>query len=183
MRDLSTSCGYSTVPPVPEYISPKGGYDDTFVNSDIKSGQKGNYPYQIFNPHYARTAHAHFDNIPWLREAFVRPVFMNELDAQEAGLKEGDIVRVYNDTGSIVRPLCATKRMVRGVIGVTHGGWLEVDEATGYDIGGSANTLCASHAAGLRTDAYNSGVAAVELYNGEFIADAYRLNGVPACQE
>jgi anaerobic dimethyl sulfoxide reductase subunit A len=181
IRNVTAAMGFSTVPALPEYVPPINGIEATYSNWETK--EKGKYPYQVYNPHYLRSSHAHFDNIPWLREAFARPVFMNELDAEEEGLKDGDIVRVYNEWGSIVRPLYATKRIVRGVLGVTHGGWYEVDEKTGYDFGGAANTLCAPVMGGLRVDGYNTNIGAIEKFDGEFIPDAERLNKRPACQE
>jgi anaerobic dimethyl sulfoxide reductase subunit A len=181
INEVSKVMGYSEIPPLPEYVPPLGGYQETFENGDIASGRKSQYPYQIFNPHYPRSSHAHFDNIPWLREAFIRPVFMNELDATDEGLQDGDIVRIWNTEGSIVRPLCTTKRMMRGVIGVTHGGWFELDE-DGNDLGGAANTLCVQQMAGLRVDGYNTNVGAIERYTKDFTPDAQRLNVAPACQ-
>ena len=174
--------GFAKVPALPEYVPPVNGYQDTFVNGDIASGQKGEYPFQIFNPHYLRTAHAHFDNVAPLREACVRPVYMNDLDAAEYGLKDGDTVRVYNEWGSIIRPLGVTKRMMRGVLGVSHGGWLEIDEETGYDLGGSANTLCAPVMTGTRVSGYNTQIGAIERYDGSFTPDAERINVAPECQ-
>ena len=181
IRDITEAMGFSTTPALPEYVPPLGGYEETF--SDWEKQEKGEYPFQIFNPHYLRSSHAHFDNIPWLREAFARPVYMNELDAQEYGLKDGEAVRVYNEHGSIVRPLCVTKRIMQGVLGVTHGGWFELDEETGYDLGGAANTLCAPNMAGTRVSGYNTNVGAIERYTGEFIPDVERIYMPPACQD
>jgi anaerobic dimethyl sulfoxide reductase subunit A len=178
---MADMMGFAKLSPLPEYVPPIGGYEETYENADIE-GKKGKYPFQIFNPHYIRTAHAHFDNVPILREAFTRPVFMNELDAAEYGLVDGDTVRIYNEWGSIVRPLSTTKRMMRGVLGVTHGGWFELDE-DGNDLGGSGNTLCAPTMTATRVSGYNTQIGAIEKYSKTFVPDAERLNKAPACQE
>ena len=72
--------------------------------------------------------------------------------------------------------------MMRGVLGVSHGGWLEIDEETGYDLGGSANTLCAPVMTGTRVSGYNTQIGAIERYDGSFTPDAERINVAPECQ-
>ncbi len=54
--------GY-TWKPYPSYKTPVNGYEATF--SDWENKVKGDYPYQIFNPHYLRRSHTQFDNLPW----------------------------------------------------------------------------------------------------------------------
>ena len=182
-RDLSSKLGegYSKLRPLPEYVPTVNGYESTF--EDIAAGVKGVYPYQLYTPHYYRSAHAHYDNIPCLREAFARPVFINPLDAQTKGVSDGDVVRVFNDNGSVLRPLCVTDRIMPGVVGLTHGAALEVDEETGFNISGSDNWLTAPVTTGFGTDGYNSQICDFEKYEGEFVADVDRPEPVPSCQQ
>ena len=43
-------------------------------------------------------------------EAFPQRVFVNEIDARERKLKDGDKVKVYNERGALVLPCRLTKK-------------------------------------------------------------------------
>lgn len=182
-RDKSRQlgAGYSELPCLPEYIPTVNGYEATF--KDFSTGEKATYPYQLYTPHYYRSAHAHYDNIPWLREAFIRPVFLNTTDATEKGISDGDTVRVFNDNGSVLRPACVTDRIVPGVVGLPHGAAIEVDQKTGFNIAGSDNWLTYPVTTGFGTDGYNTQVCNFEKWTGDFTADAERPEPVPSCQQ
>ena len=105
--DLFNSIGLCdhTYAPYPEYLVPSVGYETTFKDGKI-GGEKGEYPYLLFNPHYFRRSHSVFDNCPWLREAWANPVFLNASDAKEKGIEEGDTVRVWTKYGEVLRKAC-----------------------------------------------------------------------------
>jgi anaerobic dimethyl sulfoxide reductase subunit A len=182
LNEYTKRMGYSEAPPVPTYMSPIGGYGDTFA--DYASGTKGSYPYQLFNPHYFRTAHAHFDNVPNLREAAVRLLYINSEDAKEKGINDGDTVHIFNENGESLRPACVTNRIVKGAVALPHGGWVEVDEKTGIDRGGSGNYLTKSTTTGLGTSGYNTQICNIEKWTGApLVSDWERINTAPACQQ
>jgi anaerobic selenocysteine-containing dehydrogenase len=52
------------------------------------------------------------------------PVEMNPTDAASRGLREGQMVRVWNDLGEIILPLSITEGLPPGVIAAEKGGWL-----------------------------------------------------------
>ena len=165
--------------PYPSYKVPVNGYEETFVDGKI-GGEKGEYPYQVFNPHYLRRSHTQYDNLPWLRHAFANPVFISAADAAEKGVSDGDWVRVYNQYGSILRPASVTQRMMPGVIAVPHGPWVDIDPETGYDRAGTDNILTAPVSSGCGTAGYNSTLVNFEKYSGK-LPDDYTLEPrVPA---
>jgi anaerobic dimethyl sulfoxide reductase subunit A len=173
--------GYSEVPPIPKYVPTTNGYEDTF--SDYENRIKGEYPFQLYTPKYIRSRHAHFDNISWLREAFVRPVFISTQDAQEKGISDMDTVRVYNNNGSVLRPACVTNRIMPGIVGLPHGGEIRVDETTGYNFAGSANWLTYPTSTGHGCDGYNSQICNFEKYSGEALElDCFWPNRNPQLQ-
>ena len=150
--------------PYPTYHAPLWGYEETFSDWDNKV--KGDYPYQVTNPHYLRRAHTVFNNIPWLREAMPNPVWINASDAAEKGVSEGDTVLVYSAYGKVLRTASLTERLMPGVLALPHGAWVEIDEETGLDKAGSDNMLLGPKAAGLGTSGYNTCVVNFEKYDG-----------------
>jgi anaerobic dimethyl sulfoxide reductase subunit A len=161
----------STVKPYPTYVRPLNGYEDSF--SDWATKTKGEYPYQITNPHYLRRAHTTLDNIPWLREAMPNPVWINIADAAEKGVTEGDTVLIYNQWGKVLRTASLTERMMPGVVALPHGTWVEMDEETGIDKAGADNVLCAPVASGIGLSGYNTNLVNFEKYDGSALEPDY----------
>lgn len=170
--DLLNSFGFSqkTYEPYPEYIVPELGYETTFVDGVI-GGEKGEYPYLLFNPHYLRRSHSVFNNCPWLRETWPNPVFLNASDAKEKGISDGDTVRIYTKYGQVLRKACCLESMVPGQVGLPHGAWVNVDEATGIDHGGSDNYLLGNDIYGMGVSGYNNNNCNFEKYNGPELDD------------
>jgi len=119
------------IPAVPKYIPE---WESPFGPEAEK------YPLQVVGPHTLATAHSIFDNVPWLREAFPRRVFIHPSDAEARGIRNGEMARVFNARGALVLPCRVTRRIRPGVIAVPQGGWWAPDEA-GTDLGGSINAL------------------------------------------
>jgi len=162
--DIINAMKRSEIKPYPTYIKPLKGYEESFSDWDNKV--KGEYPYQITNPHYLRRAHTTLENLPWLRETLQNPVWINAADAKEKGIEEGDTVLIYNEFGKVLRNATLTERMMPGVLALPHGTWLELDEETGIDKGGSDNMLCGSVSAGIGTSGYNTTLVNFVKYDG-----------------
>ncbi len=164
--DALNAAGYTkdyTWKPYPTYKAPVNGYEATF--SDFKNGVKGEYPYQIYNPHYLRRSHTQFDNHPWLRQAFTQPFFISAQDAAEKGVKDGDVVRVWNEGGQIIRQVSISERLMPGVVALPWGAWVAIDEATGIDKAGSANILTPTASSGCGVSGYNTNIVNFEKYD------------------
>ncbi|NLG98440.1 MAG: molybdopterin-dependent oxidoreductase [Chloroflexi bacterium] len=169
--------GWTTLAPIPKYAPPKEGYEDTFA--DWEKQIKGEYPFQLITIHYARRSHSTLDNVTWLREAFPQELMMNSLDAEELGLKTGDIVKVSSQHGTVIRPLLATPRVTPGVVILGQGAWAEIDEKTGIDRAGATNTLNGGNPTGQGVQAYNSCVVKVEKYDQPLAPDALWPQRIP----
>jgi anaerobic dimethyl sulfoxide reductase subunit A len=164
LADIIESRGWSTIQPIPAYNPSHEGYEATYA--DWQRKVKGDYPLQCFNIHYLRRSHTVFDNIPQLRRAFPHEFFMNSLDAEERGIKHGDIVLITSRHGESIRPVCVTPRMMPGVVTLPHGAWVEIDEETGIDKAGSDNYLCGAISTGQGVSGWNSLNVQVEKYDG-----------------
>ena len=163
--DLYNSIGLTDreYQPYPEYIVPSIGYETTFKNGEI-GGEAGEYPYLMFNPHYFRRSHTVFDNCPWMREAWSNPVFLNASDAAEKGIEDGDTVRVWTKYGEVLRKACCMENMRPGQVGIPHGSWVDVDEATGIDLAGADNYLIGNDISGCGVTSYNNNNCNFEKY-------------------
>ncbi|MFO7962853.1 MAG: molybdopterin-dependent oxidoreductase [Desulfobacterales bacterium] len=128
---IAEKMNHPQIPAVPKYI-------ETWENLNDPLAER--YPLQLISPHFKRRAHSQFDNLPWLRELQVQVISINSRDAEARGIKERDMVRVYNDRGEIRIPAKVTERIMPGVVALPQGAWYTPDES-GIDHGGSANVL------------------------------------------
>ncbi|MFK0573189.1 trimethylamine-N-oxide reductase TorA [Endozoicomonas sp.] len=71
------------------------------------------------------------------------PVYMNPGDAKKRGIKEGDLVRVFNDRGQLIAGARVSDRYYPGVVRIHEGAWYApVDAEIGsIDTYGDPNTL------------------------------------------
>ncbi len=156
---------YVKVSPLPKYLEAPFSYKETFV--DWENKVKGEYPIQMTHLHYLRRAHSDCDNLPWLREALVNPIFINKQDAEERGIKNGDTIKVYNDLGAFLRPASVTRTVMPGVIVVPHGAGARIDPETGIDISGADNILTPSNRSTTPyLNGWNSVLVQYEKYDG-----------------
>lgn len=165
LADMINGMGYSEIKPYPTYEVPLQGYEATFA--DWENKVKGEYPYQVINPHYMGRQHSTMNNVDWLREAFDNPVYISVSDAQAEGIKDGDTVLLTAKSGKSIRRACLTRRLMPGTIAMPHGAWLALDEETGVDRGGHDNVLAPIESTGQSVDAYNSTLVNISIYDGE----------------
>ena len=119
------------VPPIPKYIQE---WESPFGK------EAEQYPLQVIGTHFMPRVHSTLGNCEWNKEAFPQRVFINPIDAETRGLKNGQKVKVFNDRGTLILPCRVTKRILPGVVNIPQGAWWKPDK-DGNDIGGSVNTL------------------------------------------
>jgi anaerobic dimethyl sulfoxide reductase subunit A len=119
------------IPPIAKYIEAWEGPNDQLAKK---------YPLQLITPHAKGKSNAQFANIPWIRELTSQAVLMNSLDANTRGIKNGDMVIVFNDRGKTRIPAKVTERIMPGVAVLPEGSWYDPDE-NGVDRAGCANVL------------------------------------------
>jgi anaerobic dimethyl sulfoxide reductase subunit A len=163
LADTINNMGYSKIKAIPSYTPSVEGYEATF--KDWKGKVKGDYPYQVINPHYLRRSHTVFDNVQWLRETWPNPVFISSKDAKDKGIEDGNTVLLTSQHGKTLRTACVTERFLPGVIGLPHGSWVDMDEKKGIDTGGADNILCGPITTGQGVSGWNSCVANIEKYS------------------
>ena len=70
-------------------------------------------------------------------------MWIHPKDAARRGIKEGDLVEVWNDRGKMRLPAHVTNRIVEGVTAASEGAWYNPDQ-NGTDTSGSINILTTS---------------------------------------
>jgi anaerobic dimethyl sulfoxide reductase subunit A len=164
--------GINPVPikPYANYFVPVDGYEATF--SDWKNKVKSEYPLQLYNIHYLRRAHTCYDNMQWLQEAFVNPVFINASDGRQRGIQDGDTVVVQSRYGKTLRRAQLMEGMMPGTVALPHGPHSDLDESNPDDIidrGGNEQILYGPVHSNYypHLNGYNSVLVEVAKYAGE----------------
>jgi anaerobic dimethyl sulfoxide reductase subunit A len=119
------------VPAVPKYIQE---WESPFGPEAKK------YPLQAVGHHSLSRIHSTLAGVDWLEEAFPQRVFINPIDASARGIRNSEMVRVFNDRGEMRIPCRVTPRIMPGVVAIPQGAWWKPD-ADGIDRGGSVNVL------------------------------------------
>lgn len=122
------------IPPVPQYIVTWEGFEDA------EAAKK--YPLQMITNHYKGQTHSHYANVDWLREVLPQTLWINPLDATERGIRHGDLLKVWNDRGTLLIKAKVTRRIIPGVVCMPQGSWYNPDK-NGVDHGACPNTLTA----------------------------------------
>jgi anaerobic dimethyl sulfoxide reductase subunit A len=128
-------------PPIPKYMERWEGRYDPLTKK---------YPLQLLSPHPKNRVHSELFLVEWLKEVDPHVAWVNPIDAEPRGIKDGDEILVYNDRGKLTIKAWLTERIIPGVISIFEGAWYDPDE-NGIDRGGCVNTLT--------KDAYSPGGA------------------------
>jgi trimethylamine-N-oxide reductase (cytochrome c) len=162
-------------PPVPHWIP----YSETHQESLLHPRSK-KYPLVVNSPHPKWRHHAMGDAIPWFRELstckikgpdgyLYEPVWIHPEDAAKRGIRNGDIVKVYNERGTMLGAAYITERTIPGSIRIDHGARLDlISIEERIDRGGAVNMiapekLTSRHASGMVCSGFLVEVEKVEL--------------------
>jgi len=72
-------------------------------------------------------------------------IWINNLDAADRGIVDGDLVLVKNPIGAVRCVARVTTRLIRGSANLHQGGWYDPNPIDGVDDGACANTLMSYH--------------------------------------
>ncbi|MGV8938588.1 MAG: trimethylamine-N-oxide reductase TorA [Allorhizobium sp.] len=100
------------------------------------------------------------------------PCWINPVDANSRGLKDGDVIRVFNDRGQILAGVKVTDLIRPGVVRINEGGWF--DPVDPREIGslcryGDVNTLTTGIGTSklAQGNCGQTGMAEIEKFKGE----------------
>lgn len=122
-----------TISPLPIYASTFEGWDDPM---------RDQFPLQLFGFHYKARTHSSYGNVDVLQAACRQEVWINPLDAGKRGIKNGDLVRVFNPRGELRIAAKVTPRIMPGVAAMGQGAWHDANmDGDRIDRGACINTL------------------------------------------
>lgn len=114
----------------PSWIEPKEWLGSTIAKK---------YPLHVLSPHPKYRLHSQLSNT-WLRELYEvqgrEPIWINPHDAKIRGIKNGDLVKVFNQRGSTLAGAVVTNNVLRGVLKMDEGGWYDPEDSS------KKNTMC-----------------------------------------
>ena len=141
--------------PSPTYRAMPRGIDDPMT---------GNYPLVLLTSHCRYRVHYFFWEHKWLRNHTYRHrVWINAVDAKSRGIKDNDMIKVYNDRGTVLMPAYVTSRIMPGIV-MIHAGGKRIDGENGMDIGASPSTLLGGENKSCLAPARASNLVQVEKY-------------------
>ncbi len=148
---------WADLTPLAAYKPAVRGMDDPLVKK---------YPLMLLSPHPRYRVHYLFWDQPWLRDQVYRHrVWLSPVDAESRGIKDNELVRIFNDRGTAVMPAYVTSRAMPGVAVIHHGGQYRPD-ASGVDFGASPATLLGGDFESCTTPAKATTLIQIEKYSG-----------------
>jgi anaerobic selenocysteine-containing dehydrogenase len=134
-------------PPVPHWIEKSESHDERITSERAKK-----YPLLMMSNHPRWRCHAQCDDISWTREIPTckvlgpdgykyEPLWINPKDAEARGIKDGDIIKVYNERGIVLCGSRVWERVMPGVVYVDHGARYDPIVPGEIDRGGAINTI------------------------------------------
>jgi len=139
-------------------------------DENLSSERSSLYSLLVMSNHSRWRVHAQCDDIPWTREAATCKVkgfdgylyeacWINPHDAEMRGIKDGDIVRVFNERGGVLCGARVFERIMAGVISIDHGARTDTIIPGKLDRGGAINAISpenitSTHCAGQATSGF-----------------------------
>ncbi|MFT6927012.1 MAG: anaerobic dimethyl sulfoxide reductase subunit A [Psychromonas sp.] len=119
------------IDPLPIYTSPFEGWD---------SPMRKQFPLQLTGFHHKGRCHSTYANVDVLKQAAQQEMWINPVDAESRGIRNGAQIRIFNGRGEVLINAKVTPRIMPGVVAVGEGAWYTPD-AKGVDRNGSINVL------------------------------------------
>lgn len=125
-------------PPIPKFLEP------IEYLGNAKPGQV-----HVVSPHPFNRLHSQMANTSVRNEEHVQGrqhVLISLEDAAEQGIKDGDLVELFNERGAVIAGARVTDHIMKGVASLEEGGWIQLD-SQGRCNSGSINMITTSVAA------------------------------------
>ncbi|EXI61420.1 trimethylamine N-oxide reductase I catalytic subunit [Mannheimia granulomatis] len=165
------------------------GYDDCkghpmwFEKAERSHGGKNSdkFPFWLQSVHPDKRLHSQLCESKELRETYSvkgrEPLYINPQDAAKLGIKEGDLVRVFNDRGQAIVGAVLSDNFPSGVVRLQEGAWYSpLDEKIGaIDTYGDPNTMTLDIGSSKLAQAVSANTCLVNIE--KFIGEAPAPNG------
>ena len=134
-------------PPVPKWIAKGISHEETIGTERSKK-----YPLLVCSNHPRWGVHSEHKDMIWLREIETcnvrgpdgyqyQPGWLHPSEAEKRGIKNGDVISIYNDRGTVLAGAYITERIMPGVVYIDHGAKWDPIALGETDRGGAINTI------------------------------------------
>ena len=134
-------------PPVPGWIENGETHDERISGKRAKK-----YPLLMISNHPRWRVHSQHDDMQWLREIVTnkvigpdgysyQTVWIHPEDARKKGVKQGDIIKIFNERGGVLGGVYLTERIMPGSLSMEHGARYDSIVVGELDRGGAINTI------------------------------------------
>jgi trimethylamine-N-oxide reductase (cytochrome c) len=134
-------------PPVPKWIAKGISHEETIGTERSKK-----YPLLVCSNHPRWGVHSQHKDMIWLREIETckvkgpdgyqyQPGWLHPSEAEKRGIKNGDVISIYNDRGTVLAGAYITERIMPGVVYIDHGAKWDPIALGEIDRGGAINTI------------------------------------------
>ncbi len=151
--------------PIPRWVESSDMHDER-----ISSERAKKYPLLMMSNHPRWRVHAQCDDITWTREIptckvkgpdgyMYEPLWINPRDAAKRSIKNGDIVKSYNERGAVLGGAIVWERVMPGIAYMDHGARVDWIMPGKLDRGGAINLISptgivSKHCPGMATTSY-----------------------------
>jgi len=134
-------------PPVPHWIPYGESHQESLLHPRAKK-----YPLLMVSNHPRWRVHSQHDDMIWLREIptckvkgpdgyYYEPLWIHPTDAAKRGIKNGNVVKTYNERGVVLGGAYMTERIMPGTVYQDHGARYDPIVPGELDRGGAINTI------------------------------------------
>ena len=134
-------------PPFPHWIEKSESHDERIGGERAKK-----YPLLCISNHPRWRMHAQLDDVNWFHEIetckvrgpdgyLYEPCWIHQNTAEERGIKNGDLLKIYNERGEVLCGAYVTERIIPGVVYIDHGSRHDPIVPGKLDRGGAINTI------------------------------------------
>jgi len=134
-------------PAVPKWVAQGISHEET-----IGTKRSEKYPLLVCSNHPRWSVHSQHDDITWLREIATckvtgpdgyqyHPVWLHPSEAEKHGIRNGDVVSIFNERGTVLAGAYITERVMPGVVYIDHGAKWDPIVPGEIDRGGAINTI------------------------------------------
>ena len=140
----------------------------------LGSSKANQYPLHLISPNPGKRLHSQFDHGEVSLESKIRqrePIRLNPEDAERRGIKDGDIVKVFNERGACLAGALTSTTLRPGVVQLHTGAWydpLQPGEIGSLDVHGNPNMLTLDKGSSSLSQgcSANTTLVEIELFEG-----------------
>lgn len=134
-------------PAVPKWVARGISHEETLETERAKK-----YPLLVVSNHPRWSVHSQHEDITWLREIETckvtgpdgyqyHPVWLHPSVAEKRGIKDGDVVSIFNERGTVLAGAYITERIMPDSVYIDHGAKWDPIVPGEIDRGGAINTI------------------------------------------